>query len=97
VKRIAASACDAGVTPTIRPSSFNSRLTTRGQRLTTLLAVLPTPPLPASFDVAHAPDGANRIETRRFVVRVETDVLARLPEMGFAREEIFDLERFPWF
>jgi hypothetical protein len=53
--------------------------------------------LPAPLDVAHAPDGANGVETRRLVVRVEADVLVRMPEVRFAGEEIFDLERFLWF
>jgi hypothetical protein len=53
--------------------------------------------LPAPLDVAHALDGANGVETRRLVVRVEADVLVRMPEVRFAGEEIFDLERFLWF
>ena len=50
--------------------------------------------LSTPLDVAHAPDGANGIETGRLVVRIEADVLVRVPEMRFAGEEIFDLERF---
>src|SRR5215204_5678115 len=60
--------------------------------ITLSLSSLPTP-----LDVAHAPDGANGVETRRLVVRVEEDVLVRMPEVRFAAEEIFDLERFLWF
>jgi hypothetical protein len=59
------------------------------------LAVWPSPSLPTALNVAHAPDGAHGVETRRLVVRVEADVLVRVPEMGFAGEEIFDLEWFP--
>src|SRR4051794_34733935 len=55
------------------------------------------PSLPTSLDVAHAPDGADGVETRRLVVRVKADVLVRVPEMRFPGEEIFDLERFSRF
>src|SRR5215212_266689 len=60
-------------------------------------AVWPSPSLPTTFDVTHAANRAHGVETRRLVVRVEADVLMRVPEMRFAGEEIFDLEWFPWF
>src|SRR5215207_8603176 len=56
-----------------------------------------TPSLPTPLDVAHAPDGAHAIETRRLVVWVEANVLVRVPEMGLAGEEVLDLERFVGF
>src|SRR5215213_10214266 len=58
------------------------------------LTDFPTPSLPTSLHVAHAPDGAHGVETRRLVVWIETDVLVRVPEVRFAGEKIFGLERF---
>ena len=50
------------------------------------LTDFPTPSLPTSLHVAHAPDGAHGVETRRLVVWIEADVLVRVPEVGFAGE-----------
>jgi hypothetical protein len=83
--RVVASAGDAGVAPTGHLAVCS----------TPRLLDSSTSSLPTALNVAHAPDGAHSVETRRLVVRVEADVLVRVPEMGFAGEEIFDLEWFP--
>src|SRR5215210_7787923 len=85
-KKAMASTGDAGVAPTGRLAISTYRRTD-----------LPTPTLPTPLHVAHAPDGAHGVEARWLVVRVEANVLVRVPEMRFPGKEIFNLERFPRF